>query len=124
MANDEINRRVAELEGYEYQSHSPDWSEWYCLSVPDGNGWFRRKGESGWLCAACHGFPPDYCGDAALSQALQEKHGIITWPVDHVWAATTVASNQWATYAWILTPRYDPSLRRAIALARITMEDE
>lgn len=114
LTDAEINRRVAELEGYEYQSHSPDWSEWYCRSVPDGNGWFRRKGESGWLCAACHGFPPDYCGDAALSQALQEKYKISTR-----WEGST-----WAATSWAVAPCFDPSLRRAIALAPIAMEDE
>ncbi len=104
MTNDEINRRVAVLEG---------WVE--------GRLFWHHEGVDSEVVQSR---PPDYCGDPSLSQALQEKHGIATWPVDDMWAATTGASNKWATYSWLLTPRYDPSLRRAIALARIAMEDE
>lgn len=73
---DDINRRMAQACGYEYSALSPDWSQWWCRSVPDGHGWYKAPGDQSWTCAACHGFPPAYATDWSLTGPLMEAEAI------------------------------------------------
>lgn len=79
MSDDEINRRVAEIEGWKYQTYSPDWSLWWCKSVEDGNGWYTRpEAPDRWLCAACYGeYPVPYATDWAWCGPLLKRDIIL-----------------------------------------------
>lgn len=76
--NGALNRRVAvEVMGWAYSQDSPDWSKWWCRSVPDGNGWWKRPGEEVWSCARCCDIPPNYSG--SLEEAWEVHRVACRW---------------------------------------------
>ena len=117
MADDEINRKVAEIEGWKYQTHSPDWSMWWCKTVEDGNGWYTRpEAPDRWLCAACYGeCPAPYVTDWTWCGPLVEKYKIKVFFDETSWCAVTDADAH--SVQWDFTPQ------RAICLAVIAANE-
>lgn len=116
MTDDEINRKVAEIEGWKYQTHSPDWSIWWCKFVDDGNGWYTRPEEPDrWRCAACYGeYPAPYATDWTWCGPLVEKYLV----------CMTHRGERWYACVYDGPDANDGDPKRAICLAVIAAHDK
>lgn len=78
MEAKKLNALVAtRVMGWTYSQDSPDWTRWWCLSVPDGGGWWKRPGEEVWTCAACSDLPPNY--SVSIAEAWEVHQRACRW---------------------------------------------